>query len=124
MPHNLWRELGEHTVLYTKTKNIAAAKLSGQLVSFPAVAQANGNGVALLTKDAASGEDDVPCIIGGAIVTYACVTTDTTVPGTVLYFDLPNDRLTTTATGFDRAGRAGATKASGPATVQLIINAP
>jgi|SRR5688572_11090583 len=122
MANNVWRELGEGTAQHTKTKNIAAAKVSGQLISFPAVAQANANKVALLTKDAASGEDDVPCLIGGVIVRYACVTTDTTVPGTTLYFDLPNDRLTTTATGFDTAGRAAATKGSGPAFVELILN--
>src|SRR6188474_2139446 len=105
MAKNVVRECGKPR--HGTTKNIASAKLSGDLISFPLTPGFNVP-VALLVKDAATSEDGVPCILGGVVVRYAALSTDTADPGTILYFDIANNRLTTdTGTSSNnKAGRA------------------
>lgn len=103
-----------------RCKNIASAKLSGDLIAFPPTAGA-GLPVALLLKDAGSGEDNVPCMLGG-VIRYAALSTDTADPGTPLYFDIGNNRLTTTASTHQLAGRAAKTKINGDTTAELYLN--
>lgn len=123
MAKNVVRDAGYP--IYGTTKNIAAAKLSGDLVSFASDApNVNTSSVALLTADAASGADGVPCILGGVVVRYTAVTADTAVPGTKLYFDTTNNRLTTTATAMNYAGRAAKTKINGDTTADVYLNMP
>lgn len=105
----------------TRVTNVASTKTSGKLISYPAGGPGAGVKCALLKVDAAANATDVPAFIGGVAFTYACVTTDTTQPGTILYFDIGNDRLTTTASTHNRAGVAYNTKGSGPATVECIL---
>ncbi len=115
-------ELGEHTTEYMKVTNVAATKLSGQLISFPAGTTGNTSGVALLKKDASSGEAGVPAIIGGCIVRYTAVSADTGTIGDLVYFDNGNDRLTTTSTSNNIAGRFAKVKANGETTAEFILN--
>jgi predicted RecA/RadA family phage recombinase len=119
MAKNVVREFG--APVYGTTKNIASAKLSGDLISFPLTAGA-GVPVALLTADAASSADGVSCLLGGVVVRYAALSTDTADPGTVLYFDSGNNRLTTTASTHNKAGRAAKTKLSGDTTADVYLN--
>ncbi len=108
---------------YTITKNVASSKASGKLVPFPLTPAFNAP-VALLTRDATTSEDNVPCIIGGVVVRYAALSTDTADPGTVLYFDVSNDRLTTDSgtSSNNRAGRAAKTKINGDTTADVYLN--
>jgi hypothetical protein len=123
MAKNVVRDAG--FPIYGTTKNIASAKVSGALIPFPSDApDVNTSGVALLTADAASGADGVPCILGGVVVRYAALSTDTAVPGTKLYFDGGNDRLTTLATTNEYAGRAAKTKINGDTTADVYLNMP
>lgn len=119
MAKNVVREWGEPQ--NATCKNIASAKLSGDLISFPPTPGA-GVPVALLLKDAASGDDGIPCMLGGCVVRYAALSTDTADPGTVLYFDIGNNRLTTTAATHNIAGRAAKTKLNGDTTCDIYLN--
>ncbi len=121
MPKNVVRDCG--APVYATTKNIASAKLSGDLISFPLTAGA-GVPVALLTQDAGTSADGVSCIIGGVIVRYTCVTADTADPGAKLYFDVGNNRLTTTAGSNNLAGRCAKTKGGSDTTADVILNMP
>lgn len=119
MAKNVVREFG--APVYGTTKNIASAKLSGDLIAFP-LTPGSAAPVALLTKDAGSSEDNVPCLLGGVVVRYTALNTDTADPGTVLYFDIGNNRLTTTASTHQKAGRAAKTKINGDTTADVYLN--
>jgi hypothetical protein len=123
MAKNVVREAGAPA--YGTTKNIASAKLSGDLISFPLTAGFNVP-VALLTADAASSEDNVECILGGVVVRYAALSTDTADPGTILFFDVTNNRLTTDSgtSTHNKAGRAAKTKLNGDTTADVYLNMP
>ena len=113
MAKNIVKDAG--APIYGLVKNVAAAKLSGD----PILA-ATGM-IAILTKDAASGEDGVPAILGGVVARLACLSTDTPATGDKLYWDNTNSRLTTTSTSNTYAGRAAATKASGATTADIYL---
>ena len=119
MAKNVVREFG--TPQNATCKNIASAKLSGDMIVFPPTAGAL-NPVALLLKDAASGEDGIPCMLGNCVVRYAALSTDTADPGTPFYFDVSNNRLTTTAATHNWAGRAAKTKINGDTTADVYLN--
>lgn len=121
MAKNVIRDAG--TPIYGTTKNIASAKVSGDLIAFPLTA-ATAAPVALLTADAATSADGVSCILGGVVVRYTALSTDTADPGVVLYFDIGNNRLTTTASTHQRAGRAAKSKINGDTTADLYLNMP
>jgi predicted RecA/RadA family phage recombinase len=121
MAKNVVRDAG--APLYGTCKNIASAKLSGDIIVFPPTAAALSP-VALLTADAASSADGVSCLLGGVVVRYAALSTDTASPGDLLYFDVSNNRLTTTAATHNLAGRCAKTKASGDTTADVYLNMP
>lgn len=121
MAKNVVREAGAPQ--YGTTKNIASAKTAGSLIAFPLTA-GSGNPVALLLSDAGTSEDGVACLLGGVVVRYAALSTDTADPGAVLYFDIGNNRLTTTASTHQRAGRAAKTKINGDTTADVYLNMP
>lgn len=120
MAKNIKRDEG--AVVYT-TKNGASAKVSGQLVPWP-LTQAAGNPVALLREDAAANQDGVTCYLADVVFEYTCVAADTGDPGAQLYFDAGNDRLTTTASTHNKAGRLAESKLNGPTTALCHLNAP
>jgi hypothetical protein len=107
--------------MYGTTKNIGSAKLSGDLIAFPLTPGTAGP-VALLTQDAGTSQDGVSCILGNVVVRYAALSTDTADPGTILYFDIGNNRLTTTASTHQKAGRAAKTKINGDTTADVYLN--
>ena len=74
--------------------------------------------------DAASGADAISCILGGVVVRYAALSTDTAEPGAKLYFDIGNDRLTVTAGTNNYAGRAAKTKLNGDTTADVYLGMP
>jgi hypothetical protein len=122
MAKNVVRNFGEPQ--HGTTKNVASAKTSGTLIPFP-LTQAAGNPVALLTKDAATSEDGVPCLLGGVVVEYACLSTDVGDPGAQMYYDNSGtNRLTTTASTHNKAGRLAKTKLNGETTAQVNLNQP
>jgi len=101
---------------YGKVKNVAAVKLAGDIIL-----AATGI-VALLTKDAASAEDNVPAILGGVVLRYATLSTDTGGIGDKMYWDNTNSRFTTTSTSNTYAGRLAKAKASGETTADIYLN--
>jgi hypothetical protein len=119
MAKNVVRDAG--SPIAGTTKNIASAKTSGSLISFPPATPGANVAVALLLKDAASGEDNVPCMLGGVVVRYAALSTDVAEPGTKLYFDIANNRLTVTATSNNYAGRCAKSKISGDTTADVYL---
>jgi hypothetical protein len=123
MAKNVVRNAGSPQ--YATTKNVGSAKLSGALISFPLTAGFNVP-VALLTRDAGTSEDGVSCILGGVVVRYAALSTDTADPGTILFFDIANNRLTTDSgtSTHNKAGRAAKSKINGDTTADLYLNMP
>jgi hypothetical protein len=123
MAKNVIRNFGKP--INGTTKNIASAKTSGSLIAFPLTAAFN-NPVALLAADAGTSEDNVPCFLGNVVVRYAALSTDTGDPGTVMYFDIGNNRLTTDSgtSTHNRAGRLAKTKLNGDTTADIYLNAP
>jgi len=121
MAKNVVREAG--APVHGTVLNGAAAKLSGQLVPWP-ITQAALSPVALLLKDAAISEDNVPAMLGGVTVRYAALTTDVAPRGTVCYFDHTNDRIVATAGTLNRAGRYATPKANGEVLCDFILNCP
>jgi hypothetical protein len=121
MAKNIVRQAG--TPVHIPVTNGGTAKLSGKLIPYPPTALAGGP-VALLLLDAAIDQDNVAGSIGGDVVSYACLSTDTGDRGTPVYFDLGNDRITTTASTHNRAGRLATPKLTGETTCEFIINCP
>lgn len=102
--------------IYGTVKNVAAVKVAGDIIL-----AATGL-VALLTKDAASGEDGVPAILGGVVIRYAALSTDTGATLDKIYWDNTNSRFTVTATANTYAGRLAKAKASGETTMDIYLN--
>ncbi len=119
MAKNVVRQFGE--AAHGTTKNVASAKTSGTLIPFPLTAGATGK-VALLLKDAGASEDGVPCILGGVVLNYACLSTDVGDPGTLMYFDNGNNRLTAVVGTNNMAGRLAKTKLSGETSADVYLN--
>jgi uncharacterized protein DUF2190 len=104
-----------------KCKNIASAKLSGDLIVFPPTA-GTGLSVALLSKDAASGEADVPCFLGNVVVRYTALTTDVAEVGTAVYFVVASNRIEVTAGTNNYAGKLSKAKANGETVCEFYLN--
>jgi len=111
MAANVKRTREEGTICVT---NVATAKASGKLIVV-------GELVCMHKKDQVLSATDCPVWVDGVEVLYAKLLTDLVTEGLKLYFDVTNDRLTTTSSTHKQAGVAAAAAATTAATCRVHL---
>ena len=105
---------------YTQTGDSLAYTNGGGAAITSGSAFVMGARVAVALTDIAVGESGTVAARG--VFTLAKLGTDVVAQGALLYWDATNKRLTTTSSGNTLVGAATGTKASGEATVSVLLD--